>query len=182
MDRNQIKRLVFAAVFLALGLLLPFLTGQIPQFGSRLLPMHIPVLLCGMICGWQYGLIVGIVTPLLRSVIFSMPPMMPTALVMAFELAAYGAFAGLLLSRLPKGLPSLYIALVSSMLIGRIVYGVAGFVFYRLAGSTFTWEIFMANAFINAVPGIIVQLLIIPVIVAQLSRIKDMPTPVWKTA
>ena len=82
------KKLTLSAAFLGLGLVLPFLTGQVPQVGSMLLPMHIPVLLCGIICGWEYGLAVGAILPLLRSVIFGMPPMYPTALAMTFELAA----------------------------------------------------------------------------------------------
>ena len=88
------KSLTLSAMLLALALVLPFLTGQIPEIGSMLLPMHIPVLLCGFLCGWQWGLIVGFIAPLLRSVLFGMPPMVNVAIPMAFELAAYGAFAG----------------------------------------------------------------------------------------
>ncbi|WP_322597248.1 ECF transporter S component [Acetivibrio straminisolvens] len=90
------KRLVLSGLFLALGLLIPFLTAQIPSLGSRLLLMHIPVLLCGFICGWPYGLIIGLVLPVFRSMLFGMPPMFPTAVAMAFELAAYGLMTGLL--------------------------------------------------------------------------------------
>ena len=78
------KNLVRASLLMALGLLLPFLTGQIPQIGRMLSPMHIPVLLCGMICGWPYGLAVGFLTPLLRSVLFGMPAIYPQAVAMAF--------------------------------------------------------------------------------------------------
>ena len=94
---TKTKRLVISALLLAAGLVLPFLTGGIPNFGRMLLPMHLPVLLCGFVCGWKWGLLVGFVTPLLRSVLFGMPPMVPTALAMAFELAAYGALAGFFL-------------------------------------------------------------------------------------
>jgi thiamine transporter ThiT len=81
-------------MFVALGLILPFFTGQIPKVGSMMLPMHIPVLLCGLICGWKYGLMAGAVLPLLRSALFGMPPLFPTAAAMAFELAAYGFLSG----------------------------------------------------------------------------------------
>ena len=97
----QIRRMVFAALCLALALVLPFLTGQIPQVGSALCPMHIPVLLCGFLCGWPWGLAVGFIAPLLRSVIFGMPPMVPAAVAMAFELATYGAVAGFLYRKFP---------------------------------------------------------------------------------
>lgn len=61
-NRNRyILNLALAAMFLALGLVLPFATAQIQQIGNMLLPMHIPVLLCGLICGWQYGGLVGFI-------------------------------------------------------------------------------------------------------------------------
>ncbi len=96
----NVKTMILAAMFLAIGIVLPFLTGQIPSVGSMLLPMHIPVLICGFVCGWQWGLIVGFVLPLMRSVLFGMPPMMPTATAMAFELAVYGGVTGVLYKRL----------------------------------------------------------------------------------
>ena len=99
MKNQSLKNLTLTAFFIALGIVLPFLTGQIPRFGSMLLPMHIPVFLCGLICGWPYGLAVGFILPLLRSLLFSMPPMYPVAIAMAFELATYGFVAGILYSR-----------------------------------------------------------------------------------
>lgn len=49
------RNLVYAGAALALCLVLPFLTGQIPQIGSALCPMHIPVLLAGFLCGPWVG-------------------------------------------------------------------------------------------------------------------------------
>ena len=77
------KKLTLAALFLALGLILPFFTGQIQEIGNKLLPMHLPVMLCGMICGWKYGLLIGFLTPLLRSFVSSMP-IFSNAVGMAF--------------------------------------------------------------------------------------------------
>ena len=105
----NLKKLVLAGVFLALCLLLPFVTGQIPQIGAALSPMHIPVLLCGFVCGWPYGLVVGFVAPLLRFMLFGMPPIFPTGIAMAFELAAYGALTGILYRLLPKKTPYIYV-------------------------------------------------------------------------
>ena len=98
----QTLRLTYAALYLALALVLPFLTGQIPQIGSMLCPMHIPVLLCGFICGWPYGLVTGLIAPVLRSFLFGMPQLYPTAIAMTFELAAYGAVSGMLYHLMPK--------------------------------------------------------------------------------
>ena len=95
---KSLRNLTLAAMFMALGLVLPFLTGQSPQIGSKLLPMHLPVFLCGLICGWQYGGLVGFLVPLVRSAIFGMPVFFPSATAMAFELMTYGAVAGFLYS------------------------------------------------------------------------------------
>lgn len=175
MTQSATKRLTLSAMFLALGLLLPFLTGQIQTIGNMLSPMHIPVLLCGFVCGWPWGLAVGFITPLLRSLLFGMPPLVPIALAMAFELAAYGALAGILYKKLPKGLPYIYLALVLSMLLGRLVWGIASFIIFSLQSSAFTFPMFLAGAFAKAWPGIILHLLIIPPIVLALEKGKLIP-------
>ena len=161
--------MVLAAVCLALCMVLPLLTGQIPQIGSALSPMHIPVLLAGFLCGPWWAMAVGLVAPLLRHVTLGMPPLI-TAIAMSFELAAYGLFSGLLYARLPKKTSNLYVSLVAAMLAGRVVWGAAMAVISGVTGSAFTWGAFMAGAFFNAVPGIIVHILLIPVIVMALRR------------
>ncbi|MDD3213563.1 MAG: ECF transporter S component [Eubacteriales bacterium] len=176
MQKNNVYRLTLSALFLALALVLPFLTGQIPQLGSALLPMHLPVLLCGFICGWPWGLAVGFIAPLLRTLLFGMPPLMPTAIAMAFELAAYGAFSGLLYERLNKNTAQVYVSLIGAMLIGRVVWGLVSLVLYGLfLQKAFTAVIFVAGAFINAWPGILAQLVLVPLIVLALQRAKLLP-------
>ncbi len=164
------RKLTLSGLFLALGLFLPFLTAQIPEIGSRLLPMHLPVLLCGFACGWPYGLAIGFLTPILRSLLFGMPPLVPTAIAMAFELAAYGCLTGLLYRLFPKKTPYIYVTLVLSMLLGRVVWGLASLLVYSAAGSAFSWQLFMTAGFVNAVPGIILQLLLVPVLVVALRK------------
>jgi len=168
------KHMVLAAFFLALGIIMPFLTGQIPGIGNMLLPMHIPVLVCGYVCGWQWGLAVGFVVPLLRSAMFGMPPMMPTAAAMAFELAAYGAVTGILNRVLPDKEAFVYVSLAGAMIAGRLVWGIVSIPLYGVAGKAFSWQIFMGGALLNAVPGIILQLVLIPVIIMSLKRAKVM--------
>jgi len=168
----SIRHMVFAALFLALTLVLPFLTGQIPQIGSMLCPMHIPVLLCGFLCGWPWGLIVGVIAPPLRSILFGMPPMFPTATAMAFELATYGLVSGLMYQKLPKKNSFIYAALLVAMLAGRIVWGIVQFVIAGLQNSTFTMSAFLAGAVTSALPGIILQLVLIPLLVIALKRAK----------
>lgn len=163
--QNKLHKLILTALFLALALVLPFLTGQIPEIGSMLCPLHIPVLLCGFVCGWPWGLAVGFVAPLFRSLLLGMPPVFPTAVCMAFELAAYGAVAGLMYRLLPRKKPFIYCALLLAMLIGRLVWGLAMAVCMGLSGSTFTLSAFAAGAVLNAVPGILLQLALIPLLV-----------------
>lgn len=170
MTSLQIRKLTYAALFLALALVLPFLTGQIPQIGSALSPMHIPVLLCGFLVGWPWGLAVGFIAPLLRSVIFGMPVMVPGAVAMAFELAVYGLVSGILYCLLPKKKWSIYVTLVVAMLAGRAVWGIARLIIAGLSGNSFTWALFLAGAFTNAIPGIILHIVLIPVIVMVLER------------
>lgn len=166
--RISTKKLVLMSLFFAIGVILPFLTGQIPAVGSRLLPMHIPVLLTGFICGAPYGLLVGFILPLFRSLVYSMPPMYPTAIAMAFELATYGLCAGLFMKILPKKRLFIILNLLFSMIIGRIIWGIVTFALLNLNGNGFTWAAFMAGAFWNAIPGILVQLILIPTIVITL--------------
>ena len=162
--------MVLSALFLALAFVMPFLTGQIPEIGAMLCPMHIPVLLCGFLCGWPWGLTVGFIAPLLRSLTLGMPPMFPTALCMAFELAAYGAFAGLLYRLLPRKKWCIYAALLGAMLLGRLVWGGAMYVCMGIQGSAFAFSAFLAGAITNAIPGIIVQIILVPILVMLLSQ------------
>ncbi len=169
--RQALKQLSLAAMLTAVGLVLPFFTGQIPQVGSMLLPMHIPVLLCGLICGWKYGLMVGFVLPLLRSFLFGMPPPFPTAAAMAFELGTYGFLAGLLYARSKwKCVLALYRCLIAAMLGGRLVWGAVMVLFTGVGGNTFTWTMFLGGAFFNAIPGIILQLFFIPAMMVALDK------------
>lgn len=167
-DKN-LKKMVVAAFLLAIGLVLPFITGQVPAIGNMLLPMHIPVLLCGYWCGWQYGLLVGFVLPLFRSLLFGMPAIFPTACAMAVELAVYGLCAGLLHKKLGRSIKGLYVTLIGTMIAGRIAFGVASVVLYAVAGSTFHWELFFAQSIGNAVPGILLQLILVPALVKRIS-------------
>ena len=169
--RRFIKNLVLSAMILSLGHVLPFVTGQIPEIGSMLLPMHIPVLLCGLICGWQHGTIVGFVLPLLRYLLFGMPPIFPTGLAMSFELAAYGFLAGFLYQHSRwHCVISLYRCLIAAMVGGRVVWGLVTTVLFGLSGKVFTFGLFLTNAFLTAVPGIILQLIFIPAMMVALDR------------
>lgn len=168
--RKSYVNLVLSAMFIAIGLVLPFLTGQIQQIGNLLLPMHIPVFLCGLICGWKYGFCVGLILPVFRSLLFSMPVMYPNAIAMSAELATYGLVVGVIYGLLKsKKIWSVYIAMIPAMLVGRVVWGIAEIILLGLKNNTFTLKMFVSGAFLNAVPGIILQLVLIPLIISALN-------------
>ena len=169
MQKKNVKHLVMAALCLALALVLPFITGNIPQIGSALAPMHIPVLLCGFLCGPWWGLAVGLIAPPLRHVLFSMPPA-PMFIAMAVELAAYGLVSGLMYRLLPKKTHNLYVALITAMVVGRCVWGIAMTVIMGAQGASFGWQAFIGGAFLGAIPGIIVHIVLIPILVLALQK------------
>lgn len=170
MNSTQLRKLTYSALYMAIALILPFVTGQIPEIGAMLCPMHIPALLCGFMCGWPWGVAVGFISPLLRSVMFGMPAMFPAAIAMAFELAVYGGMAGLLYSRLPRKKWMIYAVLLISMIAGRVVWGAVQALLAGLSGNSFTWTLFLTGAVINAIPGIIMQLALIPVLVITMDK------------
>ena len=172
MKKNNLLKMILAAMFLALAYVMPFLTGQIPEIGAMLCPLHIPVLVCGFICGWQWGLAVGFTAPLLRSLTLGMPPLFPTAICMAFELAVYGLVAGIMHKILPHKKIYIYCSLIVSMIIGRLVWGFVMFVLLGVNGTNFTLPAFISGAFTNAFPGIVVQIVLVPVIVMILDNPK----------
>lgn len=170
--KNVTRKLTLSAMFMAIGILLPLLTGQIQRIGNMLLPMHIPVLLCGLICGWQYGAVVGFILPLMRSVMFGMPPFYPVAVAMAFELAAYGFVTGFVYSRVHrKNIWTTYLSLITGMISGRVIWGIAEVILLGIGGKSFTWKMFISGAVLNAVPGIVIQLIIIPAIMAAVRKL-----------
>lgn len=165
---SRIKQLSLSAFFLALGLVLPFAFHSFgPQAGTIFLPMHIPVLLCGFVCGSSYGALVGALTPLLSATLTGMPPLMPTGIAMCLELLTYGFISGLLVKRLP-----LYPTLIITMLAGRVVSGCVNLLLLSMAGKAYTLSIFLTTAFVTAIPGILLQLAVVPLLVHVIYKVK----------
>lgn len=170
--REYIFKIILSSMFLALAYVMPFLTGQIPEIGAMLCPLHIPVILCGFICGWKWGLLIGFIAPLFRSLTIGMPPLFPTAICMSFELAAYGIISGLLYNLLPSKKGYIYVSLLSAMIIGRIIWGLAMVICLGINKGTFTFAAFITGAIMNALPGIILQIILIPIIIMIYESIK----------
>lgn len=171
-SRKKLLRLVLSAMLLALALVLPLLTGQNRELGNALCLIHIPIILCGYFCGPWYALVIGLAAPYLRLLFFGMPPIL-LAFPMSLELAAYGFFSGLLYRLLPKKKPFIYISLISAMLIGRILWGAGKVILLGLGKIEFGWKLFLTGGFAAAVPGIIIQIVLIPILVMVLERYTD---------
>ncbi len=176
MKKENLQKLVLSAMFFALGLVLPFLTGQIREIGNMLLPMHFPVLLCGLICGWKYGSIVGFFVPIIRSLVFGMPVLYPNAVGMAFELLTYGLLAGLLFQKSDiQNAKKLFCTLLITVISGRIVWATAQIFMLGLGDGGFTFAIFLSKGLLNAIPGLVLQFTLIPAIILVLKRASLIP-------
>ena len=167
---SSTRKITLSGLFMALGMILPFFTGQIPEIGNMLLPMQIPVLICGYVCGWQSGAVVGFILPVFRSILLGMPVLFPMAVSMAFELAVYGAMTGWLYKSLPKKQSRIYFSLLGAMLTGRFVWGIVSVLLYGVTGNVFSIKMFLSGAILEAVPGIILQLILVPVLIIMLER------------
>lgn len=166
---SAVKRSILTAVCVALCVVLPQAFHSIPNAGSVYLPMHIPVLLCGLICGGSYGLLCGLAGPALSSLFTGMPAMayLPSMMV---ECAVYGLAAGLVLGvlRTKKLYADLYVSLVVAMLAGRVMAGIAKALIFS-AGS-YSMAAWVTGSFVTSLPGIVIQLLLIPAIVSALMK------------
>lgn len=176
MKYTETRRMVMSALCIAMGIILPMAFHAIPNAGSIFLPMHIPVLLCGLVCGWKYGLIVGLLTPALSSLLTGMPPA-PILPGMVCELGTYGLLSGVLTSKIKTDRRSLglYAALICAMLAGRVLSGALNALIFRAGDYSLT--IWLTASFATALPGIVIQLCVLPWLVLALEKAKLLPSP-----
>lgn len=171
---SRVKQSIITAVCIALCVVLPMVFHSIPQAGTIYCPMHIPILICGLVCNWQYSIICGIVGPIMSSIVTGMPNAVDLPAMM-FELVAYGVICSILMKFIytKKIYFDLYISLIVAMIFGRVCAGfVKAFIFARGAVTIKT----LATAyFITCIPGVIVQLIIIPIIYIALSKSNLIP-------
>ncbi len=170
-NHRETMKMILAAFFLAAAYVLPFLTGQIPAVGTMLCPMHLPVLLCGFLCGWPWGLAVGALAPLMRSLTLGAPVFYPMAVCMMLELATYGVVAGVMHRLLPRKKPYIYTSLLTAMVTGRLVWGAAMFLCLGARGEAFGISAFLAGGVTGAIPGIVLQILLVPLLVVLAEKL-----------
>lgn len=169
--KNNVKNITTTAMCIAIGVILPMTVHFIPNAGSILLPMHISILICGLVCGWKYGMVAGIVTPIISSALTGMPPAgyLPG---MVIELGGYGLVSGIMINRVnsKNRLLNIYLSLIIAMFSGRLVMGIVNALIFRIGNYGF--QIWISTAFITALPGIIIQLILIPSIIMLLEKVK----------
>ncbi len=173
MRMSFVKKMVYTAICSALCVILPLAFHSVQNAGTIFLPMHIPVLLCGLICGWPYGLACGILGPCLSSLITSMPPavMLPSMMV---ECAMYGCVTGLMMQyvRTGKTTLDLYIGMVTAMAAGRVIAGFAKAWIFGMVDAPFAW---VTTSLVAGIPGIVIQLVLIPILVLALTKARLLP-------
>lgn len=171
---STIKKIMVAAICATLCVVLPMAFHAIPNAGSIFLPMHIPVLLCGLLCGWPFGFACGLLGPVLSFLTTGMPPaaILPS---MIAELAAYGAVSGFLsaIVRTKRPHTDLLVSLAGAMLIGRIFAGITKALIFS-AGS-YSMTAWITAHFVTALPGIAIQLIFLPGIILALERARLVP-------
>jgi hypothetical protein len=160
------------AICAAMCVVLPLAFHAIPNAGTILLPMHIPVLLCGLVCSWPYGLVCGLLGPFLSS-FTGMPPMavLPGMMV---ECGVYGMVSGLMMKYARTGKPTadLYISMGTAMVLGRVVAGFAKALIFTPGTPAFAW---VTTSLVTGIPGIIIQLVVMPLLITALTRAKLLP-------
>ncbi|MDK9711981.1 ECF transporter S component [Acidaminobacter sp.] len=163
---NETKSLIRGALIIALGLLVPTVFHLTSVSGSIFLPMHLPILAGAVFVNPWIALIAGALTPLTSAIATGMPPLFPIAFLMAFELAAYGWTMSWLIN---KRRINVYAALVVSMLVGRVVLGLAAVVTTSVFAVQLNPVMYMKGAILTGLPGMALQLLVVPVLIKALS-------------
>ncbi len=171
---SEVKCAVLTAASIALCIVLPMAFHAIPNAGNIFLPMHIPVLICGLVCGWRYGLLCGIAGPVLSAVLTGMPPaaVLPG---MAAETAVFGVAAGFMMKTVhtKRLFPDLYISLITAILLGKVISGAAKALIF--SAGQYSMAAWVSASFITAWPGLLLQLALIPAVVAALEKSKLIP-------
>ena len=172
---SSVKKITVCAICVALCTVLPPVFHML-ALGSILSPMHIPVLLCGLVCGWPYGAFCGIAGPLVSHLVNGTPPAAVLA-AMIPELLVYGLVCGLLMKLVHTGnyYADIYCALAPAMLLGRIAGGLAQVLLMMGNGQSYTLAMWAGAYLVQAIPGIILHLILVPALVVALTKAKLIP-------
>jgi niacin transporter len=171
---TDIKTYGIIAAFVVLSVLTPWAVHQVPNAGATYLPMHFFIFVAALTCGWQAGAIVGLLTPFASYLVSGMPVMTVLPQI-AVEVTVYGLLAGLL--RQKFNLRVVW-SVLGAMIGGRlallitvaIVQAITGNVYSPLGPSATPFSA-VWNTVAQAWPGMLIQLILIPVAFCLVSRL-----------
>ncbi|MDU1538077.1 MAG: ECF transporter S component [Paeniclostridium sordellii] len=160
------KKIVLSAIFIAFGIIMPMIFHTVNLAGTIFLPVHIPVLIAGFLLGPTFGALVGIITPILSGLMTGMPPIIPMMPIMTFELCAYGFLTGILFDKTQN----IYLSLITAMIGGRLFAVVGAFLVSLTIALQVSHLIFIFGNISKAIPGILIQLIFIPILIKYLEK------------
>ncbi len=163
--KRKTRDIILGSLFLALAIIMPYIFHATGISGQIFLPMHIPIIIGGFFLSPMTALMVGALSPLINSLVLGMPVFYPIGLIMTFELMVYGLSIALLRKKLDT-----YYSLLISMILGRITAGLVVFALQNLLNLKLNYMVYVKGAVITGLPGILIQLLLIPIIVKALKR------------
>lgn len=174
-EKRPTRHMIIAAVMIALGIVLPMTFHSFPDGGKVFLPMHIPVMVGAFFLPWTWAIAVGALTPILSFLLTGMPPLapMPMVIIMVFELMTYALIISLLRKKVLKQKKwySPIWAMIPAMVAGRIIAGLVLFLLLQIyLPMKINPLIFVSGGITTGLPGIIAQIIIIPIIYQVLIR------------
>lgn len=163
---SKTRKITYSALFLALGVIFPQIFHLFGGTGPVFLPMHIPVLLSGFFLGGTSAALVGFITVLISAALTGMPQV-PILYFMLVEVTVYGLAAGLAYRKLRL---NVYVSLISAMIVGRLALSLSVFTLQPLLGLKLSPLGYITGALTQGLPGIILQLIFIPIVVLSIER------------
>ena len=157
---------IFGTILLSgIGIALPrifhVLAGS--AAGATFLPMHIAVLLATLTFGITSGTVVA-GTSIICSYLLTGMPTLVRLPYMLIELVIYAILLGVFNKKFNN-----YISLIATIILGRILYAITLFVAINLLGFQ-TYGISVIESIKTGIPGIIIQLLFVPVIAKMMNE------------
>lgn len=143
------------------------ISGTGTMLGSTFLPMHLPVILAALLGGPAVGVVAGALSPLISFAISGMPTLalLPFMIV---ELVGYGLVGGLL----AKANMPVFVKLLLTQLAGRVARALAVLLAVYGLNSDAIQVASIWNMVTLALPGILLQWALIPLLLHRMEGLK----------
>jgi len=163
------RDIALGGLFGTLGVVLPMIFHMV-GLSHVFLPMHLPVLVCGLLVSPVTAFAVGVVTPIASAALTGMPPIVPTGVMMTLELGALGLMASC--ARRYLRLP-IFVSVIVAMAAARLVTGLEMLGLAPLMGLKQSPMAYLAASVVSSWPGLALQLVVAPLAAASLGRISS---------